>query len=157
MSENPTASSSTSTPPTPEVMTVTLEMHALHSDVSDPQIAHVKGGSVATFSHLSYEVKGKDGAQRLVDDVSVKVGQGEVSASRPTVHVNLKQLLTHCVRRCLPSWAPRELWFPPCICSVAFAFCMARATPNRPFRLCCVADADPLPSTVAPASPPCST
>lgn len=37
-------------------------------------------GSVATFSHLSYEVKGKEGVKRLVDDVSVQVAQGEMFA-----------------------------------------------------------------------------
>ncbi len=35
-------------------------------------------GSVATFENLSFEVKNKNGTARLVDNVSVKVAQGQV-------------------------------------------------------------------------------
>lgn len=52
-----------------------MELQAQHTDSTAPK------GSVAVFDNLSYEVKNKQGVARLVDNVSVKVGQGQVSAT----------------------------------------------------------------------------
>lgn len=42
----------------------------------------ISRGSMAEFSHLSYEIKSKkEGTLRLLDNVSVRVRQGEVSGS----------------------------------------------------------------------------
>ncbi|TXT03823.1 hypothetical protein VHUM_04344 [Vanrija humicola] len=48
------------------------------SDLASPRLG---GGSVADFSHLSYDIKTKkDGSLRLLDNVSVRVRQGEMLA-----------------------------------------------------------------------------
>jgi hypothetical protein len=45
---------------------------------SNSMLGH--GGSTVTFENLSFEVKDKEGVKRLVDNVSVKVTQGQVSS-----------------------------------------------------------------------------
>lgn len=52
--------------------TRTTEMEPLPSNSTAPK------GSVAVFENLSFEVKNKNGVARLVEDVSVKVSQGQV-------------------------------------------------------------------------------
>lgn len=85
-------------------------------------------GSVATFSHLSYEVKTQEGMRRLVDDVSVKVSTGEVrccwlssvvDGRWSMVDLTVKKcllyhptpsqsVLTVPLPRCSLSWVPRK-------------------------------------------------
>lgn len=64
-------------------------------------------GSTVTFDNLSYEVKDKkEGVKRLVDNVSVKVSQGQVSGTKVEVAADKldARYSRSFVRRYLAEW-----------------------------------------------------